>query len=109
MSRGWYWKSGDWNLICDVCAKKIKASESKKRWDGLIVCKADFETRHPMDFIRARVDRMTVPFSRPQGTDVFRGVCDVQSVTAIPRRAKPGCVTPNYISPAYDSTIPVED
>ena len=65
------YKSGDWNLICDVCNKKIKASESKQRWDGLIVCPNDFETRHPQDFVKSKEDKISVPFSRPRPPDIF--------------------------------------
>lgn len=71
MSRGWRYKSGDWQVCCDVCAKIIYASESRKRWDGLIVCSADFESRHPQDLIKVRQDRISVPFSRPEPADVF--------------------------------------
>lgn len=71
MSKGWNYKSGDWLLLCDVCAKKIKASESKERWDGLRVCKDDWEPRHSMDFLRVRSDKISVPFIRPQPEDVF--------------------------------------
>ena len=61
----------EWNVVCDICSKKIKASESRLRWDGFIVCSKDFETRHPQDFIQTRQDKMTVPFSRPRAQDVF--------------------------------------
>jgi len=70
MSRNYY-TSGEWNLICDVCSKKIKAGEAKKRWDGLIVCPSDFEHRHPQDYIRAKTDKITVPFTRPRPPDLF--------------------------------------
>ena len=60
-----HFHSGDWNIVCDICSKKIKASESKLRWDGLIVCPSDFEHRHPQDFVKARTDKITVPFTRP--------------------------------------------
>ena len=60
-----YFISGDWNVVCDVCSKKIKASDAKQRWDGLIVCPTDFESRHPQDFVKARTDKITVPFTRP--------------------------------------------
>ncbi len=60
-----YFISGEFNLYCDVCSKKIKAHEAKHRWDGLIVCEKDYETRQPQDFVRARQDQITVPFSRP--------------------------------------------
>ena len=65
------YKSGDWNLICDVCGKKIKASESLHRWDGFIVCREDYETRHPQDFVRVHNDRISVPYSRPRPADRF--------------------------------------
>lgn len=63
--------SGDWNVICDSCGKKVKASEAKHRWDGLIVCPADFETRHEQDFVRAKQDKISIPFTRPRPTDIF--------------------------------------
>lgn len=66
-----YYVSGGWNVICDSCGKKIKASEAKQRWDGLIVCPADFEMRQPQDFVKARADKITVPFTRPRPTDDF--------------------------------------
>lgn len=71
MSKGWTYKSGDWNLLCDVCGKKIKASESRRRWDGFVVCTEDFEHRQPQDFVRARLDKISVPFTRPQPEDQF--------------------------------------
>ena len=60
-----YFVSGEFNLLCDVCSKKIKASDAKQRWDGFIVCPTDFESRHPQDFVKARTDKITVPFTRP--------------------------------------------
>ena len=71
MSKGWNYKSGDWWLQCDVCSKKIKASEAKHRWDGYVVCEEDYENRHPQDFIRAKMDKISVPFTRPRSPDVF--------------------------------------
>ena len=63
--------SGEFNLLCDVCSKKIKASDAKQRWDGLIVCPSDFEHRHPQDYVRAKTDKITVPFTRPRPVDLF--------------------------------------
>jgi len=71
MSRGWQYNSGDWIVTCDVCSRQIRASESKKRWDGFIVCPDDFEMRHPQDFLKARKDQVSVPFSRPEPPDQF--------------------------------------
>lgn len=69
-----YYVSGGFNLICDVCGKKIKAHEAKHRWDGLMVCGADYEQRHPQDLVKVRQDNFTIPFSRPRPVDNFRYV-----------------------------------
>ena len=60
-----YYIPHEWNIVCDVCSKKIKASDAKQRWDGLIVCPSDFEYRHEQDYVKARTDKITVPFTRP--------------------------------------------
>lgn len=60
-----YYIPGEFNVTCDVCSKKIKAQDAKQRWDGLIVCPSDFEHRHEQDYVRARTDKITVPFTRP--------------------------------------------
>jgi hypothetical protein len=64
---------GDWDAICDVCGRKFKASTLRKRWDNLMVCSYDFEMRQPQDFVRAIVDKQTVPWSRPESSDTFVG------------------------------------
>ena len=69
-----YYVPGDYNVVCDVCSKKIKASDAKQRWDGLIVCPSDFEHRHPQDFVKARTDKITVPFTRPIPPLMFTNV-----------------------------------
>lgn len=98
-----YWKSGDWNVICDRCARKKKASEVKQDWQGFVVCLDCYEPRHSLDFIRARADKQTVPFSRPRPADVFIDItytgdtltCTPLGSTAVPNYAIPGCAIPN--------------
>ncbi len=100
-----YYKAGEWNLCCDVCSKKIKASESRKRWDGFIVCLDDMEERHPQDFVRARHDKISVHYTRPRPPDVFidvpyidtgnLGYCTITGTQAIPSWGIPGCMIPN--------------
>lgn len=57
-------RSYEYNVLCDVCGFKFKASELKYRWDGLLVCKEDWEIRHPSDFFRTRNDAHKLPFVR---------------------------------------------
>ncbi len=66
--------SGEFNVVCDVCSKKIKAHEAKTDWRGFIVCEPCYEVRHPQDFVRARQDKITIPFSRPIPAYVFTSV-----------------------------------
>lgn len=66
-----YYISGDHNVTCDVCSKKIKMSEAKLRWDGFLVCKDDYEMRHPQDFVRARQDKISVDNTRPIPPNTF--------------------------------------
>ena len=104
MSRNYY-KSGEWNVVCDVCSKKIKSSVARKRWDGCIIGPDDDEERHPQDFVRARQDKISVPFSRPIPTFVFTNInyvdtgntnyCTPEGTQAIPSWAIPGCMIPN--------------
>ena len=57
-------KSYDYKVECDVCHFVIQASEAKLRWDGLWVCKDDWEVRHPLDFYKTRNDAHKLPFVR---------------------------------------------
>ena len=66
--------SGEWNVTCDVCSKKIKSHEARKRWDGFIVCQDDYEIRQPQDFVKAQTDKITVPFVRPIPEYIFVNV-----------------------------------
>ncbi len=77
MGRADYWKHGDHNAICDTCGFKFKASELKKTWDNMYVCSKDFEPRHPQDFVRGKKDDQSVPWSRPEGDNVFSNPGDV--------------------------------
>lgn len=63
-----YYKSGDWNAICDRCGFRFKASSLKKDWQGLMVCEEDFERRHPMDFLKVTPDKIAVPWTRSEPT-----------------------------------------
>lgn len=66
-----FWKSGDWNAICDVCGWRFKMSKLKKRWDGLLVCSDDFEHRHIADFIKIPEERNNILDTRPEPPDTF--------------------------------------
>ena len=77
-----YFSSGHWNALCDVCGFKFKSSELKKRWDGLIVCQADFEQDHPQKYLRVREDSQSVPWVRDRPADLEVNACNLWTSAA---------------------------
>jgi hypothetical protein len=106
-----YFKSGEWNVYCMVCNRKIKAGIALKRWDGLIVCPDDYENRHPMDFLRARQERISVPFTSDTSFDEFIGpnfppypFCTQQGSSGVASFAVAGCMRPGL---GFPNGLPV--
>ena len=66
------YKHGDYRAVCDVCGQAFFASQMRMRWDEMFVCQADYEVRHPQDFVRGVPDDMRAdPVSlRPEPTYV---------------------------------------
>ena len=64
-----YYKHGDYNVICDHSGWKVKRSECRLQWNGLLVRKDLWEPRHPQDFVRASTDDQSVDIARPEQDD----------------------------------------
>jgi hypothetical protein len=62
---------GTWRAICDRCGFEFPSDQLIKDWQGLMVCHADYETRHPQDFVRGVPDNTTPPWTRPEPPDTF--------------------------------------
>lgn len=101
-----YFKSGKWNVICDVCGRKYKNTDVRKRWDGLIVCSKDFELRHIADFIKSNPERNNVKDPRPEQADQFVSVsyistgdtyCTPAGRNAVAGIGIPGCMIPHNL------------
>lgn len=88
-----YFKSGQWNIICDVCGKRYKIGQVRKRWDGLIVCDQDFEQDHPQKYLRVRETGQAVPVIRDEPLDVFAFTCDLISRQPRAEYGTAGCAT----------------
>lgn len=80
---------GDFWRICEECGFKKRASETMKRWDGLYVCREDFEERHPQDFVKGRADIQTVPDPRPESVAATIGPL----TTTVSAAANPGATS----------------
>jgi hypothetical protein len=71
------YRPGDNYVICQISGFKVRASETRRRWDGLIVAKRFWEPRHPQDFVRGRFDDQRPQVSVPEAADVFLGANEV--------------------------------
>lgn len=80
---------GDFYRICARCGFRLRASQTRRTWDGLYVCVPDFETRHPQDFVRGRKDQQAVPDPRPEPLDNLIGPL----TTTVTAAASPGAQT----------------
>jgi hypothetical protein len=95
-----YLDLGNWNSLCDSCGRKFKALDLRKRWDGLLVCKEDFEVRHPSDFLRVKGEKISVPYSRPEPTDTFTGyTCSLYESQGIAGIGIAGCMRAGFRTP----------
>ena len=72
-----YYVSGQWNVTCDRCSRKVKSGEIRKEWTGFLVCNLCYEMRHPQDFVRAKQDKIYVPDTRPIPALIFAAVPNI--------------------------------
>ena len=71
---------GNWKVACHRCGFWFPSNEIKRDWTGLLVCKKDFETRHPQTLINIRGETAVPSFVSKDPTDVFVAVCDAYSI-----------------------------
>ncbi len=57
LNPGWIADQGHW-VECQSCGFEFRAYDIQKRWDGLYVCKKDFEYRHPQELIKVPNDQI---------------------------------------------------
>lgn len=95
MSKKLRYIPGDHWVQCQRSGKIIRASEARREWTGLIVCKEYWEPRHPQDFVRARPDRQLAKgLINPETPDRYldgSGACSITGVSAVAGFATAGC------------------
>lgn len=67
------YKPGDHWVIDDQTGQKVRASETQRQWNGLVVANRNFESRHPQELIKARRERLQVKDPRPRPIDLIIG------------------------------------
>ena len=61
-----FYRMGTYNAICEVCGFQNKADEMVVRYDGLFVCQADNEMKHPLEFSRTPRESQPVQMPSPE-------------------------------------------
>lgn len=102
---GTYFKKGSYNAICDVCGHKFKFTELTKRWDGLVVCKDDFENDHPQKYIRVRESGLAVPEIRNRPADIFVNVCTAWGASSYADLAEADCARADVTTIDYATLV----
>lgn len=96
MSRRGRWP-GTWHAICDRCGFRFPSDELIEDWQGLRVCRKDYEIRHPQDFIRGIPDSPAPPWTRPEPPDEFIEVCDIWTSSPFADYGTADCMTAGSI------------
>lgn len=65
--------AGTHNAICDICGFEYKRKDMLKTWDNLLVCKTDYDPKHPQLTIRNRPERISVTDTRAPNEEVAAG------------------------------------
>lgn len=67
-----YYKEGDYNVICQISGFKLKRSDTRRDWRGLLINTlfGDWNPRHPQDFIPASFDKQHVNDPNPESADI---------------------------------------
>lgn len=103
-----YWAPGQNNVYCQVCNKKMKAFEAKRKYDNLTVCSDCWNPRHPQEYaadIRPELPPSIIAVSN----EVIVPQCDIYSSQAIPGIGIPGCLTPGvFYLGAQATSLPGE-
>lgn len=56
---------GDHWMVCEICGFNFRRSQMKETWDGLWVCEADWEPKHPQLSVKGKKDDQRVDVVRP--------------------------------------------
>ena len=97
--------SGQWNAICDRCGFKFKSSELQKDWQGLMVCKDDFEQRHPQSLIKVPTEKAFPEWSRPRPEDIFTMACYIWGESSYADLGSADCMKADYTPLPYTTLL----
>ena len=97
---------GNWKVACHVCGFWFPSSEIKRRWDGVLTCEKDWETRHPQTLLKVREETAVPTFvSKDSSPDNFINYCSVENQSCYAGLATAGCAKANNRQFTYQQLI----
>lgn len=97
---------GNWKVTCQSCGFWFPSGEIKRRWDGLLVCKDDWETRHPQTLIKIRGETAVPDFvSKDPSPDNFVFLCTIQGSSAYADMAEADCARADNTAYSYQTLL----
>lgn len=88
------WKGkwpGTWAVNCDVCGFRFPSNKLRKRWDGVMACEKDWETRHPQTLIKVRGETAVPEYTR-HNPDEYTFVCTIVTSSGYAGLGTAGCM-----------------
>ncbi len=70
-----------------------------------MVCKKDYETRHPQEFIKVVQEDVTPPWTRPEQDDVFTHICYLWAMSGYADLAEADCARADYVVQTYQFLV----
>jgi hypothetical protein len=97
---------GNWKVACQSCGVWYASSEIRKRWDGLLVCPKDYETKHPQLLIKIRGETAVPTFvNKDASPDVFATYCDINGNSAFADMGTADCMQADKVFPSYQALL----
>lgn len=84
---------GTWATVCDVCGFRFPSNQLKLRWDNLMVCKDDWEIKHPQLFVKVSPEEIAPPWVRPSPQPQYLLYCTLITRQGVAGLGVAGCAT----------------
>jgi len=109
-----FYRGGDYYQIDDIRGTKVRASNTRKQWDGMVTHGHSFSPRQPQDLVVGVRDDQSVPIPRPRQANVFSIVGTQVSApaaagaTLITVASTVGFTVGNLVQVMLDSGVPFQ-
>jgi len=101
------WPGHGIKFSCHRCGFWFPSTEIRKEWTGALVCKKDWEPRHPQTLIKVHGEKAFPDIVSKDGTDTFvaGALCDIVTSSAYADLGVADCMRADNNTIAYEVLI----